>query len=158
MRSIDYSGKEGVIYHSLVGEVSLVWKEKKTSKRKITGSNQAASFFREIWEDDLLIRESMYIMFLNRVNNINAWSLISKGGIVGTVIDNSLIIKLALETLSRAVIICHNHPSGTNVPSQTDQNITVKIKDGLQIMDIQLLDHIILTNESYYSFSDEGLL
>ena len=86
------------------------------------------------------------------------YAKISQGGIVGTVIDATIIAKYCVEALATSVILAHNHPSGGLVPSQQDKDITRKIKDTLKIFDCNVLDHIILTEDSFFSFADEGLM
>lgn len=102
--------------------------------------------------------EEMWMLLLNRANKVIGKSLISKGGIAGTVVDIRLIIKEAINTLSTGVILCHNHPSGNFYPSKDDDDITFKIKKATSMMDIKLMDHIILSDNGYYSYQDEGRL
>jgi len=83
---------------------------------------------------------------------------LSQGGISGTVTDVRIIMKKAVEFLASAIIVCHNHPSGNLNPSDADSKITGKIKEAGSIMDIQLLDHIIISGKDYYSFADNGLI
>ena len=83
---------------------------------------------------------------------------ISKGGISGTVVDNRLIFRQALQHYASSIILAHNHPSGNLKPSQADIRITKKIKQAGEFMDIKLLDHLIITSSSYYSFGDEGMI
>ena len=144
----------------MVQEVGLTTYQKETAipRAKISSSQNANDYFRQIWEEDLLIRECMYALFLNRANNVTRFALISKGGTSGTVVDIKMISRLAISVLAHSVILAHNHPSGNLNPSDSDQQITTKIKEGLKHFDIEVLDHIILTKESYYSFTDEGLI
>lgn len=83
---------------------------------------------------------------------------LSQGGISGTVTDVRLVMKKAIENLASGIIVCHNHPSGNHNPSESDARITQKIKEAGNIMDIQLLDHLIISEKDYYSFADNGLL
>jgi DNA repair protein RadC len=125
---------------------------------KISSSSSAAQFMRRFYGDDIEIFESSFILLLNNQNLTIGYAKISQGGIVGTVIDCRLVAHYAVQVLATGVIICHNHPSGTLSPSDNDKHITTKIKEGLKLLDIALLDHIILTKEGYYSFADEGKL
>jgi len=84
--------------------------------------------------------------------------VLSMGGITGTVADIRLLFSVALNSLATSVIMSHNHPSGNLNPSQQDKDLTRKVQDAGKLMDIQLLDHVIITRESYYSFADEGLI
>ena len=83
---------------------------------------------------------------------------VSKGGITGTVADIRMIMKEAIDSLASAIILCHNHPSGIPDPSGDDNNITRKLKEAGQILDIKLLDHVIICDRSYYSYADKGQL
>jgi DNA repair protein RadC len=124
--------------------------------KKITGSKDAADFFMPLLSD--LNHEEFWIMLLDRGNKIKDHFMISQGGITGTVIDVRIILKRALDNGAVSMILCHNHPSGTMRASDADLKITKKIKQAAQVMDISLLDHIIVGQNSYYSFADEGLL
>lgn len=125
---------------------------------KILKSSDASEFIRNFYSDDLTIYESFFILLLNRGNNTIGYAKISQGGIVGTIIDTTIIAKYCVEALAKSVILCHNHPSGTLVPSKADKEVTKKIMATLKIFDCTVLDHIILTEDSYFSFADEGLL
>lgn len=125
---------------------------------KITESKDSADFIRQFYGDDLEIYESFFILLMNRANNTIGYAKISQGGVTGTVIDVKIIAKYAIDSLCTSVICAHNHPSGNIHPSDADHQITQKIKNGLNLVDIQLLDHIILTENRYFSFADEGVL
>jgi DNA repair protein RadC len=84
--------------------------------------------------------------------------LLSKGGIIGTIADVRLILSVALKTLATGLILAHNHPSGNLKPSEADKQITIKIRQAAKLLDIELLDHIIISSEGYCSFMDEGIL
>ena len=98
------------------------------------------------------------ILFLNRANRVTGRMKISQGGVSGTVTDVRIVMKKAIESLASGLVICHNHPSGNNSPSDSDIRITQKIKEAGALMDIQLLDHLIVTGKDYYSFADNGAL
>jgi len=102
--------------------------------------------------------EVFAVVFLNRANKINHYEIISEGGITGTVADPRIILKKALEHDAVSIVLCHNHPSGNLKPSQQDQELTNKIKEASAYFDIKVLDHIIVSEEGYYSFADEGIL
>lgn len=115
--------------------------------------------FRMIFDQDLInIQECAYAIFFNRANTMVGYTCLSTGGVTGTVMDPRLLYAQALLCNATALAICHNHPSGNLSPSQADQSLTSKIKDAGKLLDIQLLDHIILTESSYFSFADEGRL
>lgn len=126
------------------------------NKNKITGSKDAADYFFPILGD--LNHEEFWVMLLNRGNKIIDAFMISKGGISGTVIDVRIILKPALEKLASSIILCHNHPSGTMQASDADLKITQKIKNAAELLDITVLDHIIIGQNKYFSFADEGML
>lgn len=125
---------------------------------KIEKSADAYEFVRNFYSDDIGIFESFFILLLNRSNRTIGYAKISQGGIVGTIIDTTIIAKYCVEALAKSVILCHNHPSGSLIPSEADKVITKKITDALKVFDCAVLDHIILTEESYYSFADDGLM
>ena len=105
-----------------------------------------------------LSHEEFWILFLNRSNKVINRMKLSQGGISGTVTDVRMIMKKAIENLASGIIVCHNHPSGNLSPSESDTRITQKIKEAGNLMDIQLLDHLIISDKDYYSFADNGLL
>ena len=131
-------------------------KETKISKReKITTSKDVYEIMRPSMMD--LPHEEFWLLMLNRANSVIKKELISRGGIAGTVVDSKLIFKIALENYASSIIICHNHPSGNLKPSEQDMKITKAIKEAGKIMEIQLLDHLIVTENGFYSFADEGV-
>lgn len=123
---------------------------------QIRCSKDAADIFQPLLSD--LHHEEFWILFLNRSNRVIDRMKLSQGGISGTVTDVRIIMKKAVEFLASAIIVCHNHPSGNLNPSDADSKITGKIKEAGSIMDIQLLDHIIISGKDYYSFADNGLI
>jgi DNA repair protein RadC len=102
--------------------------------------------------------EVFAIIFLNRSNKINHYEIISEGGITGTVADPRIILKKALAHDAISIILCHNHPSGSVKPSRQDEELTNKIRDAAKCFDIKVMDHIIVSEEGYFSFADEGIL
>lgn len=102
--------------------------------------------------------EVFAVAYLNQANKVNHFEIISEGGITGTVADPRVILKKALEQNAVQIVLCHNHPSGSLKPSRADEALTKKIKEGGQLLDIHVLDHIIVSEDGYYSFADEGLL
>ena len=121
---------------------------------KITSSKDAFLIFEGMLAD--LQHEEFWILMLNRANIPIKKYRISKGGVSGTVVDVKILVKEVLNELASGVILCHNHPSGNRTPSQADKQITQKIKNALSLMDVNVLDHIIVAQQSYYSFADEG--
>jgi DNA repair protein RadC len=146
-------------YKTHAPELFLGRKKSDALKIKVTSSKDCYSFFKQVWDDDTMeFCESAMAVYLNRANNTIGWMKISQGGIAGTVIDVKIVLAGALKCGASAIILAHNHPSGNLRPSNADVNLTNKIKDACAIMELQLLDHIILTEDSYYSFADEGLI
>lgn len=123
-------------------------------KKKITQSKDIFELFQPIIGD--LPHEEFWILLLNRSNRIIEKIKISQGGISGTVIDVKIILKHAVEKLASSIILCHNHPSGNKKPSSADDTITGKLKSGAELLDIQVLDHIIVADIEYFSYADEG--
>ncbi|MEY3433311.1 MAG: hypothetical protein RL131_1247, partial [Bacteroidota bacterium] len=122
----------------------------------VTGSYAVAKFLQAKFMD--LPHEVFAVLFLNRANRIKHFEIISSGGMTGTVADPRIILKKALEEDAVSIILCHNHPSGNLKPSRADEELTHKIKHAARYFDIQVLDHIIVSTEGYYSFADEGAL
>jgi DNA repair protein RadC len=125
---------------------------------KITKSSDIAEFTRNFYSDDISIYESFFIAFLNNQNNTIGFCKISQGGITATVVDPLIVAKFVIDSLSKNIILVHNHPSGTLKPSQADKNITKEIQDGLKMFGVRVLDHVILTEDSYFSFADNNLM
>jgi DNA repair protein RadC len=123
---------------------------------QIKCSKDVADIFQPLLSD--LAHEEFWILFLNRSNKVIDRMKLSQGGISGTVTDVRLVMKKAIEYLASGIIVCHNHPSGNLNPSESDSKITSKIKEAGNLMDIQLLDHLIISDKEYYSFADNGLL
>lgn len=123
---------------------------------KIIGSEQIHQLMMEHFAD--LTHEEFWVIFLNRGNFIIQKKCMSKGGINGTVVDIRLILKSAIDCLASGIILCHNHPSGNLIASPEDVLLTRKCNDAAMLMDIKLLDHLIIYENKYFSFCDEGML
>jgi len=126
------------------------------NSQNINSSKDIAEIFQPLLGD--LPHEEFWILFLNRSNRIISKMKLSQGGVSGTVTDVRIIMKKALEHLASGIIVCHNHPSGNLNPSEADIQITNKIKESGKLLDIQLHDHLIISDKDYYSFADNGLL
>lgn len=122
----------------------------------IRSSNDIHDAMRSLLED--LYYEEFWVIYLNRASKIIEKVKISQGGICGTVTDVKIILKKGIELLSSGIILCHNHPSGSTEPSELDIKLTQKIKQAGLIMNINVLDHIIISGTRYYSFADNGEL
>ena len=125
-------------------------------KTVIRRSSDIADFLLSQLKD--LDHEVFAVVFLNRANKINHFKIISRGGITGTVADPRIILKIALEFGAVSMVLSHNHPSGNLKPSLADQDLTHKIKEASKYFDIKVMDHIIVSDEGYFSFADEGIL
>jgi DNA repair protein RadC len=125
-------------------------------KVSIKSSETVFSLFHPLLGD--LEHEEFWLLMLNRANKVIGRFKVSQGGLSGTVIDTRIILKKALDNLASSIIVCHNHPSGNNQPSDADVKITEKLKKAAGILEIKLLDHIIIADKSYFSFADEGLI
>ena len=121
----------------------------------MTNPADAAVFAANFFEDDINIYESCFIILLNRANKNIGWYKVSSGGLDATIIDKRIICKVAIDALSAGVILVHNHPSGEVKPSSADIKMTKEVKDCLKLFDVVLVDHIILSEKKYYSFTDE---
>lgn len=126
------------------------------SKATVTTSQMAYELIADRLLD--LPHEEFWIILLNRANRLIEVRNVSKGGVSGTVADAKLIFKAALAKLASSIILCHNHPSGKLKPSRADLQLTNKLVEGGKNLDIAVLDHLILGNNSYFSFADEGLI
>lgn len=124
--------------------------------KKITSSKDAYDIIYPYMAEQK--QELFYIILLNRANAILSYHKISEGGMTGTVVDPKIIFRKVLEGGAISLILVHNHPSDNQQPSQADIDLTKKIQEASKLLDVSLLDHLIFTNNSYFSFADEGLL
>jgi DNA repair protein RadC len=125
-------------------------------REKITSSKDIVEIFQPLLGD--LKHEEFWVLLLNRANKIISKKQISAGGVSGTVVDAKIVFKFALEEVASSIILCHNHPSGNTQPSEADIKLTKKLKEAGTFLEINVLDHIIITEKEYYSFADEGIL
>lgn len=123
---------------------------------KITGSKAVFDIMQPLIGE--IVTEEFWIVYLNNSNKVLYKSQLSSGGLTGTVVDVRLVFKKAVELNATAIILCHNHPSGNIKPSDTDIQLTKKMKLGGETLDIKVLDHLIITERAYFSFADEGLM
>lgn len=126
------------------------------NKDKIVSSRDSYQLIRSKLED--LPVEQFWIIYLNRANKLIYTGSVSIGGVTGTIADPKVIFKEALDRQACSVILCHNHPSGNAKPSQADIMLTRKMKQAGEMLDIQVIDHLIVTDKGYYSFADEGMM
>ncbi|MGB5205539.1 MAG: JAB domain-containing protein [Eudoraea sp.] len=145
-----------------VNEITISYKERIPTSfwRKINSSQDAADLLFQHWDKRTIqVQESFKVVLLNNSNKVKGIYQLSKGGITGTIVDLRILFAVVLKSLSVAIILTHNHPSGTLKASEADRKITEKIKKAGEFLDIKVLDHLIITpNGQYYSFADEGIL
>lgn len=143
-----------------ISEVELIYKTKvKASERpSVTCSQDAYNILLQQWDaNKLCMIEQFKVLLLNNANKVLGISEISTGGVSSTVADPRIIFATALKANASKIIMAHNHPSGNLQPSSADKELTSKMKEGGRFLDLQVLDHLILTNEGYYSFGDQGV-
>lgn len=119
-------------------------------------SKELAEFLKTSLKD--YSHEVFAVVFLNRANKIKHFEVMSTGGITQTIVDPRIIFKKALDVKATSLILCHNHPSGSLRPSRQDEELTEKLRAAGKLLEIQVVDHVIVSDEGYYSFADEGLM
>ncbi|MEA1874483.1 MAG: DNA repair protein RadC [Bacteroidota bacterium] len=130
--------------------------EKAEKPQSLSSSMSAYELLSPMMEDRL--NEEFWILYLDRANHVIDKLRLSQGGTAATIMDVKIIIKIALEKLAHGIILSHNHPSGSLKPSRADILVTEKIQKATKLFDIKLLDHLIITNNDYFSFNDENML
>jgi DNA repair protein RadC len=140
-------------------EITVKYKPIKRLKQIISTSNDAYNILMQFFsEDTIQLHEQFVVLYLNKANKVIGGYKVSFGGISSTTVDVRIVLSVALKTLATGIILAHNHPSGNTKPSIADQELTKRMKASCDLMDISLLDHLIITNEAYLSFADEGLI
>lgn len=142
-----------------VSEVELIYrpKVKASERQQINSSKDAYEILIANWDENKIeLMEEFKILLLNRSNKVLGIYKVSTGGITGTVADPRLIFAAALKAAACAIVLSHSHPSGNLIPSSSDNALTAKIVAGGKFLDIQVLDHLIITREGYYSYADDG--
>ena len=123
----------------------------------IRDSKSCEKYLREIWNQDTIeLREEFIVLCLNNAHEVLGWINVSSGGLSATVVDPRIIFGVALQTVSASIIVAHNHPSGSVIPSPHDKAITQQLRAAGKVLGITLLDHLIVSRDSYYSFADSG--
>ena len=144
---------------NLIKEIKLSYSSNGIENVKITDSKNAYKILLDNWDmETIQLQEEFKVLLLNRANIVLGIYNLSKGGVSGTIVDVKLLLASAIKANASSIIVAHNHPSGNLNPSESDKRLTRKIKEGAKFLDIALLDHIIVTKESYYSFSADGNL
>ena len=142
-----------------VSEIKVAYSTSDTTKVKIKSGEDAYDILLASWNlDTIELQEEFKILLLNRANEVLGIYPLSKGGITGTVVDQRLIFAVALKCNASGIIMCHNHPSGKLLPSEADITLTKSIGKCADLLEINLLDHLIITKNGFYSFSNEGKL
>lgn len=140
-------------------KVTFDKKVKKSELPSLTSSDKVVELLREIFDADTFDwKEEVVLLCMNRRNAVVGYYKVSSGGVSGTVLDPKVIFTTALNCTASGIVIAHNHPSGNLTPSVEDDRMTEKIKEAGKLLDIRLIDSIILTDEGYYSYVDNGKL
>ena len=124
----------------------------------ITSSVDAAKFARQFYGDDIILYESFFLILMNANNKPIAWAKVAQGGITEVGVDVMILAKFVVDSMSKNVILVHNHPSGNLTPSGPDKELTKRVIAALQLLGARVADHIILSETDYYSFRDNGLI
>jgi DNA repair protein RadC len=142
-----------------VAEIKVSYSTSNTPKVKITSVNKAFEVLLSLWDlNTIELQEEFKVLLLNRANVVLGIYPLSRGGITGTVVDQRLIFAVALKCNATGIILCHNHPSGNLKPSDVDITLTRSIKKCAEFLEITLVDHLIITRNGFFSFSNEGNL
>ncbi|WP_438710741.1 JAB domain-containing protein [Aquimarina muelleri] len=142
-----------------ISEISISYSNSKQKKLKVSNSKESYTILLDFWNRNTIeLQEEFKILLLNKSNIALGVYPMSKGGVSGTIVDAKLVFSVALKCNASSIIIAHNHPSGNLTPSEADKTITKKLKKAGQYLDITLLDHLIITKDDFYSFSDNGEL
>lgn len=143
-----------------IAEVSISYRSGRytADRNKICSSSCVFEIAREVAKDHIEHHECFYIMMLNNSNKVLGVSKLSQGGITATLVDMRIMFQNIIKANATAFIMFHNHPSGTLRPSEADKSLTAKAKKAAETLDIKLLDHVIITAESFFSFADEGII
>lgn len=142
-----------------ISEISVSYSNSNKEKLKVNNSKKSYEILLDSWDKKTIeLQEEFKIILLNRSNTVLGIYPLSKGGVSGVIVDAKLVFSVALKCNASSIIVAHNHPSENLTPSEADKNITKKLKKAGEYLDIVLLDHLIITKDSYFSFADNGLL
>ena len=142
-----------------VAEIKVSYSNTNLERIKVTNSQILYNLVLKQWNLDIIeLQEGVKIILLNRAQIVLGIYEMSKGGVSGTVVDIRIILGIALKCNASSIVLVHNHPSGSLVPSEPDKTITKKLKVACNLLDLNLLDHLIVTKGGYYSFCDNGIL
>lgn len=144
---------------SQVSEIQVSYTPNLLVDMSIKNSKKSFELILNEWElETLQMQEEVKILLLNKSNKVLGIYSLAKGGLTSCIVDVRIILSIALKTLATGIILVHNHPSGNLKPSKADLDITKKLKNSCDLLDISLLDHLIITKDNYFSFADEGLI
>jgi DNA repair protein RadC len=143
-----------------VAEVKVVYSTlvKNSERQKVVSSETAYQILKPFYEEFIDYKEASFVILLNRSNKVIGVNKISEGGFSGTIVDAKMVFQAALLAGASALILSHNHPSGALKPSESDIELTKKIKEFGKLIDLPILDHVIMTSEGYYSFANDGMI
>lgn len=142
-----------------VAELLVSYSAHIVSAQKVSNSADSYNIVTNIWNlSTIQIQEEVKVLLLNDALMVLGSYSLSKGGISSSIVDIRLVLSVALKAIATGIILVHNHPTGNLKPSKADLDITKKLKSACDVMGINLLDHLIISKESYFSFADEGLL
>ncbi len=142
-----------------IAEIKVSYSTNMSKRIKLTHCKEVYQFVLSQWDMDLIeFQEECKIILLNRANFVLGIYDLSKGGISGTVVDVRIILGIALKCNASGIILVHNHPSGSMIASEADKQITNKLKNGCELLDITLVDHLIISKKEYYSFVEKRIL
>jgi DNA repair protein RadC len=144
---------------NVISEIEISYTSGNFIKPKITCSRKAFEIFLSSWNEKTIeLQEEFKVLILNRNNEVLGICPLSKGGVSGTIVDAKLVFSIALKCNATSIIVAHNHPSGNLKPSEADIRLTKKLKQAAVYLDMQFLDHLIVSKKGYASFSDKGLI
>ncbi len=142
-----------------VAEIQVSYSTNQSDKINLSNGNETFDFIIANWNLDIIeFQEECKIILLNRANLVLGIYELSKGGISGTIVDIRIILSVALKCNASGIIMVHNHPSGNMKPSEADRKITRKLKDACDLLEINLLDHMIISRDSFFSFNQDCLI
>ena len=142
-----------------IAEIQVSYSNIQKDRVKINGSPTAFKTLLQTWNMNTIeLNEDVKVILLNRASEVLGVYHLAKGGVAGCFIDVKLILSVALKSNTSSIILVHNHPSGNLLPSDADKSITTKLKKACEQVDLNLLDHLIISKDSYLSFKDEGLI
>lgn len=147
-------------YKSEMPELIINYKKSEFKKVKISSSGDCYALLKDLFNPNTIdYFETVQVLYLNKANNTIGWQMVSQGGIDSSIVDIRIILGTALKIGATSIILSHNHPTGRTIPSDSDNKLTIKLKEACKIMEMSLLDHLIITSDNgYYSYADEGII